>query len=122
MCKHQIVGKENFQEFAWKAFRFKFKFRDFPRVILTLPRTTRPLFSHSICVAQGYIRFKLFMSVLRVYAILRMKDARNQEDLAYRKSSIKPPGGLIYFHLLILLPFEVGGGGLFTSIYVFTSI
>ena len=111
MCKHQIVGKENFQEFAWKAFRFKFKFRDFPRVILTLPRTTRPLFSHSICVAQGYIRFKLFMSVLHVYAILRMKDARNQEDLAYRKSSIKPPRRAYLLPFTYLLPFDFGGWG-----------
>ena len=51
VCKHQIEGKENFHEFTWKVFRFKFKFRDFARVIFTLTRTARRLFSRSVCVA-----------------------------------------------------------------------
>ena len=97
MCKHQIVGKENFHEFAWKVFRFKFKFRDFPRVIFTLPRTARLLFSRSVCVARKCILFKLLMSMLDAFVISRMKDVKNQEDLTYRKSSIKLPRGLIYF-------------------------
>ena len=105
MCKHQIVGKENFQ-FAWKAFRFKFKFRDFPRVIFTLPRTARLLFSRSFCVARKCILFKLLMSMLDAFVISRMKDVKNQEDLTYRKSSIKLSRGLIYFK-----PIWGGGGG-----------
>ena len=105
MCKHQIVGKENFQ-FAWKAFRFKFKFRDFPRVIFTLPRTARLLFSRSVCVARKCILFKLLMSMLDAFVISRMKDVKNQEDLTYRKSSIKLPRGLTYFK-----PIWGGGGG-----------
>ena len=36
-----------------------------------------------------------------------MKDVKNQEDLTYRKSSIKLPRGLIYFK-----PILGGGGGL----------
>ena len=97
MCKHQIVGKQNFHEFAWKAFRFKFKFRDFPRVIFTLPRTARLLFSRSVCAERDCILFKLLVSMLDAFAISRMKDVKNEEDLTYRKSSITPPRGLIYF-------------------------
>ena len=41
--------------------------------------------------------FKLLMSMLDAFAVSRMKDVKNQEDLTYRKSSIKPPRGLIYF-------------------------
>ena len=50
--------------------------------------------------------------MLDAFAVSRMKDVKNQEDLTYRKSSIKPPRGLIYFK-----PIWGGGhkrkGGLF---------
>ena len=44
--------------------------------------------------------------MLDAFVISRMKEVKNQEDLTYRKSSIKPPGGLIYFK-----PIWGGGGG-----------
>ena len=46
------------------------------------------------------------MSMLDAFVISRMKDVKNQEDLTYRKSSIKLPRGLIYFKPIW------GGGGL----------
>ena len=46
------------------------------------------------------------MSMLDAFVISRMKDVKNQEDLTYRKSSIKLPRGLIYFK-----PSWGGGGG-----------
>ena len=33
--------------------------------------------------------------MLDAFVISRMKDVKNQEDLTYRKSSIKPPRGLV---------------------------
>ena len=44
--------------------------------------------------------------MLDAFVISRMKDVKNQEDLTYRKSSIKLPRGLIYFKPIW------GGGGL----------
>ena len=44
--------------------------------------------------------------MLDAFAISRMKDVKNEEDLTYRKSSITPPRGLIYFKPIW------GGGGL----------
>ena len=46
--------------------------------------------------------------MLDAFAILRMKDVKNQEDLTYRKSSIKPPGGRRTY----LLQAHLRGGGL----------
>ena len=43
--------------------------------------------------------------MLDAFVISRMKDVKNQEDLTYRKSSIKLSRGLIYFKLIW------GGGG-----------
>ena len=43
--------------------------------------------------------------MLDAFVISRMKDVKNQEDLTYRKSSIKLSRGLIYFKLMW------GGGG-----------
>ena len=45
--------------------------------------------------------------MLDAFVISRMKDVKNQEDLTYRKSSIKLSRGLIYFK-----PIWGGGGGL----------
>ena len=65
-----------------------------------------PCFVTQFVSLKGAFFFKLFMSMLDALAVSRMKDGINQEDLTYRKSSIKPPEGLIYFK-----PIWGGGGG-----------
>ena len=51
--------------------------------------------------------------MLDAFAISRMKDVKNQEELTYRKSPIKPPGGLTYFKPIWGGGWLIETGGLF---------